>query len=117
MNPFDFVKNFTCPHCKSKCDRFDVDNNGYCQCRKSSYFLYSVSKVNRLTCHLTKDYYLTIYSPSEINMFGARDEWDFEISSYPSMNTIVELDFIPDYLDWDNIQNLIKQVEIMDTFQ
>ena len=116
-----FIKSLQCPHCKSFAshassfygDIIDV----YCNCERMSF------------CHYTRnnDYllFLNLKGNYQLQIHAGINHLIFEFVEFPESDVEIDIDdcihlninFIPEHLDWQDPEKLVEQLEFLTTFQ
>lgn len=121
MSNLEFIEAFICPYCKHSIKHFSQHGTSYidyeCQCKMASFYHYTDSNHYVMFLNLPGPYQLQIY-------VGQYEQYPFRLVEFPAKDQIVNvwtaehlnLDHIPD-LDYSNVDKLMKQLEILVTFQ
>jgi len=125
MNNIDFIKAFICPNCQLSCnykllpelEGSIIDTS--CPCKRSSISVYSHTNYYAL--------YVNLNGPLQIQIHAYEDDnlTIFQLVEYPPHDKIMNvagalhlvLNYIPNNLNWTNLQQLQRQLEILITFQ
>lgn len=119
MTPLEFIQSFICPYCKTKVNQSEEIEADYeCKCGDSSYTCYNVDEYS-FYFNLPGKYQIQIHINSILLSLFSFVRYPKKVEDVfdPYTAFHLELDYIPDNLNWEDPFILTEQLEILTTFK